>query len=260
MEAIGKLIGIIGVLTFLFTMKQKVDDALAAIRAPESLNFYFLFFWALVAAILGGLFWAFCQQVFPPLASSFACSGASMAEGPMLGGSKEPHGLAAFMWAIVTNLPSAVLLSIVAARYGLLPLRGTVFASTAMLLFLGLASIMFYDFPLFGFKGFRCYVASKHLSYLETEMSLVVIWSALLALVPFLGIYVLSRLGWIGGLQGSLQGFLMAVGLTIGITSAAVGFFVAGYPVQVNESARGITAGIALRVSLFFGFILGRKL
>ena len=65
MEAIGTIIGLFGIFTCLPTFKVKVDDAIAAIGAPKSPSFYFLVFWALVAAVLGGLIWGFFQQVIP---------------------------------------------------------------------------------------------------------------------------------------------------------------------------------------------------
>jgi hypothetical protein len=53
-----------------------------------------------------------------------------------------------------------------------------------------------------------------------------------------------------------VSGVVLAVALMVGITSLVVAFFVVAYPSAEFESARGILAGLALRVSFFFGLVL----
>jgi hypothetical protein len=255
MDALGKLTGLFAIIIFLFTLKTKVDVALRAIRAPASLNFYFLFFWALAAAIIGGFVWAVCQQAFPSLGSPTVCAGHSTGGSPSLGGSREPHGLAAFLWPVVTNIPSLALMAVLTARYHLFPIRGTIVALLTVLLALAATSLAFYDIPLFGFKGMRRYLESKHLGYAPTEMYLVLIWSAALSSIPFLSTYAMRTIGTAVSFTGSL----VAIGLTVGLTTSAVGFFVLGYPLPEYESARGVAAGLALRVSVFFGFLVSSR-
>lgn len=259
MSVIGQVGSLIGILVFLFTMKHKVDDALAAIKAPPSLSFYFLFFWVVAAALLGGLMWAACQQVFPSLISSNSCAAAPVNTTPTLGGSREPHGLAAFLWPIVTNIPVMSLLLVLAIKYKFIPVKEVALGSLLMLVFLGVASLFFCDLPLFGYRGFRYYIEARGVDYVKTELYLVIIWSTILAIIPFLGMYGASKFGWIVGPARSLVASGAAVGLIVGMTTVSVGFFIAGYPYPVFEAARGTIAGLALRVSLFFGFIISSK-
>lgn len=259
MEIISKIIGLVGILTFLFAMKQKVDDVLKAMNAPPLLNFYFLFFWATCAALLGGLIWAGCQQLFPALGST-SCDGPATQTAPTLGGSREPHGAAAILWPIATNVPIAALLVILAWHYGFTPPRGAGIGSLIMLAALAIASLTFYDLPLQGQRGMRCQMETMHLGYLKTEFYLVLIWSTLLAVAPFVAMYAANRYGLVSGPAASLRGCGIAIGLIVGLTVTSVGFFIAGYPQGVFESARGVVAGVALRVSLFFGFIVSTKM
>ena len=255
MEAIKMVIGVVSVLLFLFMMKTNVDDALVAIKTPETLTFYFLFFWAVAVALLGGLLWAIFQQLFPSIISSSSCVDLIDDTKLTIGGSKEPHGFAAFLWPIVTNLPVAVLLMLVAWHYKFIPLKSAAFASLLVLLSLSVASLIFYDFPLFGYRGFRCYMSAKGQSFIKLELYLVLIWSALLAMVPFLTLYGASKSGWLVAPPVSIKNCAIAIGLLVGLTVSSVGFCIAGYPYPAFESARGVVAGVALRISLFFGIV-----
>lgn len=255
MEAIKIVVGFIGIILFLFMMKTKVDDALGAIKAPDTLTFYFLFFWAVTAALLGGLLWAGVQQLFPTIISSSSCNDLTGDLRLTLGGVKEPHGFAAFLWPIVTNLPIVALLILVAWHYKLIPLNATALISLLVLLSLSVASLIFYDLPVFGYRGFRCYMSSKGLSFAELEFYLVLIWSGLLAAIAFLSLYGASKFGWLVSPSITLKGCAIAIGLVVGLTVLFVGFFIGGYPHPAFESARGIVAGVTLRVSLFFGIV-----
>lgn len=252
MDAIKFVIGLVAILTFLMAIKGKVDEALVVMRAPEQLSFYFLFFWATTAALVGGLLWAGCQYLLPTASPSGGFE-------PTLGGSKEPHGLAALLWPLVTNLPTAVLILALSSTYHLLSLRIGTIVSAILLVGLMIASLMFYDIPVSGLRGVRLYIEAKQLGYVTTEMLLVVVWSALLALIPFSAMHVANRMGWISGPGASLAATGLAIGVTVVLTAFVVGFFVAGYPIQKYEAARGVLAGLALRVSLFFGLILSSK-
>ncbi len=255
MKAIEMVIGIIGALSFLFMMKTTVDTAVASIRAPGTLSFYFLFFWALAAALLGGLLWAGCQQLFPSFTLSTSCSELTESAQVSLGGSREPHGLAAVLWPIVTNLPIAVLLVLVAWRYALIPVHDAAFISLILLFSLSVGSLMFYDSPIAEFRGFRCFLDTKGFSYKELEVYLVLIWSFMLATFAFGAIYGSSKLGLFPSLSLSIIDLFVAIGLLVGVTIFTVGFFIAGYPNPAFESARGVVAALALRISLFFGII-----
>ncbi len=256
MKAIEMVIGVIGTLSFLFMMKTTVDTALAAIKAPEKLNFYFLFFWTLAAALLGGLLWAGCQQLLPSITAYSACLELTESVPRLtLGGSREPHGLAALLWPIVTNLPIAILLVLIAWRYALIPVHDAAIFSLVLLASLSVASLIFYDLPIFGFRGFRCYFDAKGYSYKELEMIMVLIWSFLFATISFGALYGSSKFGLFPALSLSIKDCSVAIVLLVGVTIFSVGFFIAGYPHPVFESGRGVVAAVALRISLFFGAI-----
>ena len=251
MKAIKMVMGIVGVLVFLSTMKTKVDDALAAIMAPDTLTFYFLFFWAVVAALLGGGLWAAVQQVFS------SCSCKDLTDDPRLtlGGGEEPYVLAAICWPIVTNLPIVALLMLVTLHYKLIPLNDAILISILVLLSLSVASLIFYNLPILGYRGFRCYISSKGLSFTKLEIYLVLIWSGLLAVFAFLSLYGASKFGWIVSSLITVKDCAIAICLVVGLTVSAVGIFIGGYPLPAFESARGIVAGVTLRASLFFGIV-----
>ena len=248
MDAIKFVIGLVSILMFLVAIKGKVDEALVIMSTPERLTFYFLFFWATTAVLAGGLLWAGCQYLLPQLVPSDAFE-------PSLGGTKEPHGLAALLWPVVTTLPTVVLILTLSSTYRLLPLHVGALVSVLLLVGLVIASLIFYALPPSGRPGVRLYVEAKHLGYVTTEMFLAVVWSALLALIPFSALYAANRLKWIMGPGTSLAAVSLAIGVTVVLTAFVVGFFVAGYRIRQYEAARRL-AGVALRVSLFFGLIL----
>lgn len=253
METIRTLASALGILVFLVLMKQRVSDALAAIGAPASLDFYFLFFWALAAALVGGLAWGACQRLSPSL-NARRCSQSPSAPTPTLGGSREPHGIAAWLWPVVTNVPILVLFVFFAVHYQLFGHAAVVRLASVFLLGLSLSSAVFYDLPLFGNRGFRCWLNTRGWRYEVLELALVLIWSTILSVIPFFLVHMASNLGWFP--LAPISGMVEAVGLTVGMTSLVVTFFVVTYPNEKFESARGILAGLTLRVSLFLGLVL----
>ena len=255
MSVIGVISSLLGILVALLTLKTLFDRFLVAVDAPTSLNFYFLFFWAVVTSLLGGLMWAACQQIFPALMST-PCDAAHGVATMTLGGSREPHGVAAALWPVVTNFPALISLSILAKRYECIPLKGALLGTALLIAFLSLVSLAFYDLPLSGHRGVRCFIESGGLGYLDRELYLVIIWSALLSIIPFLGLFCAGKMGWVVGPAKSLIGSSAAAAVTMVLTISSVGFFLAAYPDQSFETARGVVAGLALRVSLFFGFIV----
>jgi hypothetical protein len=139
-------------------------------------------------------------------------------------------------------------------RYQLLSANTLASLACVCLVGLALSSAVFYDLPLFGHRGFRCWLRTKPWTYGELELVLVLIWSTVLSAVPFCLVRLASRLGWWPPVP--VSGVVLAVALMVGITSLVVAFFVVAYPSAEFESARGILAGLALRVSFFFGLIL----
>lgn len=202
--------------------------------------FYLLFFWAMVASLLGGLFW---NLVF---------SGT-------LGDPEEPHGWAAIIWPIATNLPVVLILIILNSRYKL-ELQKQIQLYSAFLLGVTIGSVIFYDLPLSGEIGFRRYFEAKDLPYTDKEFWLVVIWSSLLACVGFLfmGVAKFWLMPFSRKINTTIWLFLKQSSLVIGLTTSAVSLFIWAFDDQSRfDSARGIVAGIFLRVSIFFGIFIG---
>jgi hypothetical protein len=253
MDTIRSLGAVLGILVFLVLMKQKVTDALTAIGAPASLNFYFLFFWALAAAFVGGLGWAVCQHLFPSL-SATSCVPTLLVPIQSLGGAREPHGLAALLWPIVTNTPIILLFAFIMERHHLLTRNILALLVCVVLVGFALSSVLFYDLSLFGQQGFRCWLRTRIHHYEELELVLVLIWSAILSIIPFCLVFLGGKLEWWPLVP--ISGVVQAVAFAVGITSLIVTFFVVAYPSTEFESARGILADLALRISLFFGLIL----
>jgi hypothetical protein len=130
---------------------------------------YVVFFWALVAAALGGLL------------ANFAL--------PMLLDRPEsrPHGRAALAWPLLTLLPIFLVLYRFNVRLRLLDpwLQGGLFAG-----FLAgelMASWLYYDLPGPGLTGARQLLHSLQLPFAVEEFVLVILWSGLLSGLGFLG-------------------------------------------------------------------------
>jgi hypothetical protein len=125
---------------------------------------------------------------------------------------------------------------------------------------LAIASLLFYDTPiigsLFGFQGFRSYILYQGYDYLMTEMYLVIIWSAMLSAVPFLGMYFLNLKGLISEPGASLTTCMYAIITTIGLTTFSVALFITFFTSPESESLRGAIAGMVLRILLFFGLLI----
>lgn len=94
MDVLNSAASLLTFLTLLIVFKEEVQRVVKVLfdrdtpsKSPEQYFFYLLFFWAVVASLLGGLFY------------NVAFSGT-------LGGPKsEPHGISAIIWSIATNLP-----------------------------------------------------------------------------------------------------------------------------------------------------------
>jgi len=232
---------VLGIFGFVFFIKNQIDGAISNLRLPQQLDFYFLFFWAFVAAILGGFVW----NIFVRLTKQWA----------FLGGKYEPHGLTAILWPIVTNIPVAIVLISLNIAYLFIEFRTQVLLYSVFLLGLTMGAKIFYDTPIKGSRGFRNHFEAKKMPFFWKEFWLVLIWSALLSLGFLLsnGIILLTTQR---DLWEVFINFLKQTGLCIGLTSLAVIFFLLAFPEQPRmETARGIVAGLFLRIALFFGLL-----
>lgn len=247
MKLLGLLADLLGVLAFLVLVKREIDSAIASLTLPPEMNFYFLFFWALVAAFLGGLFWNGLNRI---LGLRFYVGGTG----------SEPHRVAAFIWPMATNIPAVVILVALNRKYHFMGSREQVILYAVFLLGIAVGSLLFYDLPLSGNCGFRNYFDAKHVPFFFKEFGLVVIWSSLLSILGFLpmGIIKIVVAPTPRDLQVICWTFLKQAGLCIGLTTLAVVSFLIAFPGQSRfDSARGIVAGLFLRAALFLGLVFG---
>lgn len=249
MNPINEAASLITFFTLLLVFKKEVqstNEILFEHSKPSSppgqreFFFYLLFFWAMVASLLGGLFWNLFFQ-------------------GTLGGSEEPHGWAAILWSIVTTLPLILTLIVLNKRYKL-ALQKQTQLYIAFLVGVAIGSAVFYDLPLSGEAGFRLYFEAQNLPYANKEFWLVVIWSSLLASPGFL-LMGITRLWLIPMSRNTITTtwlFFKQSALVIGLTTSAVSLFIWAFDDQSRfDSARGIVAGIFLRVAMFFGIFIG---
>lgn len=249
MESISAAVNLLTFFSFLLLFKNEVQKTIKELfdhakpaSPPEQRGyfFYLLFFWAVVASLLGGLFWNVAFQ-------------------GTLGGSREPHGWAAVLWAVVTNLPVIVALIVINNRFSI-GIQSPVQLYAAFLIGSVIGSGLFYDLPLFGEQGFRNYVETKNLTYHRAEFWLVVIWSSLLSVTGFVCMGLANFLvnppsrkfgkaAWV---------FLKQSALSVGLTASAVSLFIWAFADPARyEAARGVIAGLFLRITIFFGLFLG---
>lgn len=202
--------------------------------------FYVLFFWAVVASLLGGLFW----NVF---------------FNGTLGGSQEPHGWAVVIWSITTNITIVITLLVLNDRYSL-KIQKPIQIYIAFLIGSIIGSIIFYNFPFLKEVGFRHYFETISLPYLEMEFWLVIIWSSVLTIPGFLmmGIANLLFIPSSRKINNFFTSLLKQSLLSVGLTTSAVSLFLWAFDDPSRfESARGIIAGLFLRITIFFGLFIG---
>jgi len=247
MALLGFLADLLGVLGFLVLVKREIDGAIKSLTLPPEMNFYFLYFWALVAAFLGGLFWNGLNRI---LGLSFYVGGTG----------SEPHGVAAFIWPVVTNIPTVIILVVLNWKYHFMGTRQQTIVYAAFLLGIAVGSLLFYDLSLCGNRGFRNYFDANNVPFFFKEFGLVVIWSSLLCILGFLSMGIMRVV--VAPAPRDLQvvcwTFLKQTGLCIGLTTLAVASFLIAFPDQPRfDTARGIVAGLFLRAALFLGLVLG---
>jgi len=187
---------------------------------------------ALLAALLGGLIWNILNHLF---------------DWPFyMGGSgNEPTGILAFIWGITVGVPVIV--------FALLSLRMVKPASTMFTqrdrrlavvfysLAAGAAGFIFYN------SGFRSFVEGFGYSYGLQEIVIVVVYAALLSILPFLSVFALLRFPKI------------AKGMLIVVLSAPVllsvmsvwGTVLVNRPEGEVAQLRGFLVGLLLRLAMF---------
>lgn len=239
-EFIGTLIGII---TFIVTGIATVNNWVDTLRLPTTFSFYFLAFYAFVAAIVGGLFWNLYNR-----------------NDPTLGGEEEPQGWKAIIWAILTNIPIVGILVILNLIYHFASIPYQCLLYGAFLIGVMTGSLIFYGGFFYWrnlkFKGFRKLIYSTNRSDIFKELLLVILW---LLLISGFGFLAMGLMKWrIAGIIDFLTP-IAQIGYCMGFTTLAVVFFLLAFPDQLRrfESSRGIIASLALRMTLFFAVLLG---
>lgn len=241
-ELLGIVGSVITIIGFLFSGIATINNWIDSLRPPTTFTFYFLAFWALVAAALGGLVWNFLNRTTPGI-----------------GGPVEPQGWKAMLWAITTNLPIVLTLLILNLWYHFTSIPYQLLLYGAFLIGVMIGSLIFYGgFSYWRnktFRGFRRYLTSNNWSYFPKELLLVILWSLL---ISGLGFLAMGLMKWkVAGVSDFLTP-IAQIGFCVALTMLAVVFFLLVFPAEPRfDSARGIIAGLALRMTLFFGVLLG---
>jgi hypothetical protein len=187
--------------------------------------------------------WLLLIFVFPVFLLSAMAGGALWA---LCGGHLRPeiHGLTAVLWPVISMLPClAVVMAIHNYRYGETLWREHVLFLVGMCC----GSWLFYNLPLTGGQGFRALLHGS--SRLENEILAVLMWAALLAAGSLLKSLVRSPVV-------TTQLIL----IVILITSVPVIVFLVFHPEAEYDVARGVVAGVSLRIALSFGLLVGTKI
>lgn len=243
-KVIGALTAIVGLVRALMGLVKEIQETLDVLglgqeKVPTA--FYELWFWAFIAAITGGVVWGLCWR-------------------RNVGGTGvEPHGIWAILWPILTLLPMFVCLGWLSFKYDLLPWRLQCVSYMVWLAGVIVGSMVFYDCPLKGpYHGIRDCVLNATPVY--AEFWLVLIWSALLATPAFLFLAMLQS--WLFGIPITVETIWQVVvkpsGWVVIVTSFPVVACLLVYP-NLGD-ARGIVAGLFLRMSLFLALFSASQL
>lgn len=244
---IGILGSILGILEYIITIKEKINRAIDSLKLPKELDFYFLSFFALVSAASGGFVWNTICGFF-----GSKC--------PYVGGTQsEPHGWLAILWPLASM--SIVIITLVAfnVKFHLIKIVDQLKVYSAFMCGMTIGSIAFYDFPLLGSIGFRNYFDQINTPFLDKEFGLVLLWSSLIATFGFLFmVFIQIKIEHKPlNAKATVLHLLEQIGLCVGLTTFAVAFCLLAFPNEARfDTARGIIAGLALRMSLFFGLLI----
>jgi uncharacterized membrane protein YfcA len=146
-EILGSLADILGILAFVFFIKSQIDGMIENVKLPKEMNFYLLFFWAFVAAFLGGFLWSALNRLNERTTFMGATS-------PYIGGTlSEPHGMAAILWPIATLLPVVITLMALNWKYRFVDFKEQMVLYITFLVGITIGSVLFYDLPLSGNNG-----------------------------------------------------------------------------------------------------------
>ncbi|MCP3964391.1 MAG: hypothetical protein GY719_41715 [bacterium] len=168
-----------------------------------------------------------------------------------LGGTVEPHGLAALAWPVVTVSPVCLVAWAFARRSGL-----TAIETVGFLVGLVAGSWLFYDLPIGPHQGARYALESLNWSPVRTEALLVLIWSTTLSICASLCASITRTLVEKRSVTAAKHDLFPAMAVPIVTVCIPVWVYISIFPTSEFEAARGVIAGIALRVGLGLGLVL----
>lgn len=231
-------------------IERSVDPRILRLD-PDLLIFLFLLFLGSVGAVLGGGLWAAINW--------WNDRAGFMGPSPYVGGELEPHGWAAVIWASTSLLPIALVAYLVLRRSSgdTTPPRGTRLRFGLFLVGAMIGAVIFYDIPIGRSQGFREYLGDERmLSFIEREFWLAMLWATVIAGTAF------AVAGFTVGSDGTVayhvsRRFAVQLALVVPITVLIVAAFLLAYPDDLKfTTGRGLVAGGALRVGVFFGLLL----
>jgi hypothetical protein len=253
----GRISSVVGIIAFLVWGIREAIEAIKRINTtstatPPAFNFYTLAFYSLLAAFSGGLFWTALNSL------------QIIGQNPYMGGtSSEPHGIAPAVWVVVTTVPAVIILVILGRIYNFGQTRPQLLVYSAFLVGTIIGSMIFYDLPL-DKNGLRNLLDPQNGSSLSKELWLVLLWSSLLSILGFL-FMAFTQFLLAGGknfrmLLELTELLLKQAGLCIALTTLSVTCFLLLVPnLERFDTARGVIAGLILRMTLFFGLFLGTR-
>lgn len=265
-DGLNYLASLITILTAFATITIQIVTITNIPDPPKDFDFFILFFWAIIAAFLGGL----PYNILVMIRNSKEDKEDQVLDDELterdkkdqvLGGEdNEPKGLYAALWGFLTNLPTVLILIFLNISYDFLVIQHQFLLSTGFLLGVTVGSAVFYDSALNANKGIRKRFDKEAIpSFVKREIYLAFIWSAFLSL-GFLFLAI-ARFVYIPGpinVGFSLLIVLLQTVFCIMLTTTSVASFVFLFPSYKRyETARGIVAGLFLRIGLFLGLLLG---
>ena len=235
-QLLGPLIAMVGLIRTVMNLGKDVREALDTLgvgRDKAPVAFYELWTLGVLSAVLGGLIWGLVWRK------------------SVGGDGQEPHGWWAATWPVLTLGPAMVALMLLNWKYSLLSWSQHVSRQAAWIAGAIVGAVVFYDFPLWGCRGFREFLLPRNSS---AEFFLVFIWSALSVAPAFIVLFAFRA--WRHTMRPGLRTIWPTVvrpsGFVVIITSVAVVAFLVAYPDRIKfEQARGVVAALVLRTTIF---------
>lgn len=243
-ELWGLMADTAGIFALIFFFKSQLDGTVSELQLPVRFDFYFVSFWAFVAAVGGGFLWNSVLRI--------------VNYDNVLGGSgNEPHGMWALLWPIITLLPTVIILMLGNKIYPFMDARRQILLYLTFLVGASVGSTIFYNLSIGSFQGFRSYLEAQNLSPLREEFFLVLIWTGLLSIGFLMTLIVRLLIEQNLPFLPAFYSFLRQAGFTILFTMLAVIFFLLAFEAEPRfDVARGIVAGLFFRIAIFWGLLI----